>query len=117
MDKHGQNSPSKNEEESNVKLEDIEVSVPHKCNYCGNQPCIIKDLEETLISVKETYGDWNSNKNLRFRMYSECIKHIHGPGLGKGIRKKLPQCLQNEIRLMAPDEDNIYTGFIESGTK
>ena len=47
-------------------------------------------------------------------MYSQCIKYIHGPGLGKGVRKKLPDCLQNQIKDLAPDKDNHYTGFIDN---
>ena len=43
-------------------------------------------------------------------MYANSVKAIHGPGLGKGVRKRLSRCLENKIRSMAPDKK--YTGFI-----
>ena len=43
-------------------------------------------------------------------MYVNSVTAIFGPGLGKGVRKRLPPCLENKIRSMAPDEK--CTGFI-----
>ena len=40
------------------------------------------------------------------------MKSIHGPGLGNDVRKKLPQCLQQKMHSIVPDEK--YTGFVES---
>ena len=79
------------------------------CNDCGNQPCVVKELEEILLSLFHTYEGWKSKKQIRFRMYSDSIKFLHGPGLGKGVRKKLPSCLQRHIHRLVPDEK--YTGF------
>ena len=105
------------EAEMHIKEEDEESESRIPCRFCDNHPCLSKDLEDQLVSIMETYGGYESNKKVRFRMYSQCITHIHGPGLGKGVRKKLPDCLQNEIKKLAPEKDNAYTGFIASSNK
>ena len=64
-----------------------------------------------LVSVLETYGEIKSKKQIRFQMYSDTIRYIHGPGLVKGVRKKPPNCVVKTIHVMAPSEK--YTGFID----
>ena len=80
-----------------------------QCIHCGNQPCLVPELETMLMSILDTYEGWKSKKQIRFRMYSDTIKFLHGPGLGKGVRKKLPSCLQRRIHKLVPDDS--YTGF------
>ena len=83
-----------------------------ECRHCGNHPCFGIEMEPFLITIVDTYSDCKTNKQLRFMMYSAATKHIHGPGLGKGVRKKLPNCVSDLIRSMSPSD--IYTGYIES---
>ena len=47
-------------------------------------------------------------------MNKETVKVAFGPALGKGVRKKLPSCVQMRIHKMTPDDK--YTGFIPSST-
>ena len=82
------------------------------CRYCENDPCVSEEHLNMLASLFDTYRDWKTNRQIRFCMYSNCVKAIHGPGLGRGVRKKLPHCLERKIREMAPDEK--YTGFIDT---
>ena len=86
-------------------LEGLEV----QCCDCGNHPCVVIDLEEMLVSILHTYEGWKSKKQICFQMYSDSIKFIHGPGLGKEVRKKMPSCLQRHIHSLVPDQTN--TGF------
>ena len=79
------------------------------CKFCGNHPCSALELEEMLGSIVETYQGIKSNKQMRYIMYTDSTKYIFGTGLGKGVRKKLPFCVQSLIRKLAPD--NHYTGF------
>jgi hypothetical protein len=81
------------------------------CNHCDSEPCVVFELEEMLLSLLECYRDIKTKKQIRFAMYRDSVKHIHGPGLGKGVRKKLPQCLQRKIHSIVPDDK--YTGFME----
>ena len=87
---------------------DLNVHCDH-CDHCDNQPCTVSELDPMLISILQTYEGWKSNKQIRFRMYSDAIKSLHGTGLGKGVRKKLPSCLQRRIHQLVPDKE--YTGF------
>ena len=79
------------------------------CSYCGNHPCVLEDLDEMLISIVDTYKDWKTNKQIRYKMYSDSTRVIYGSGLGKGVRKKLPHCVQKRVHSLAPDEK--YVGF------
>ena len=100
----GINDPSPNGEET---AETLDV-----CPECGRNPCVAVELEETLVAMRDLYMGWKTNKQTRFLMYRECCNHIHGTALGKGVRRKLPNCVVNRIRLMLPDES--YTGFLEA---
>ena len=67
-------------------------------------------LHEMLKTLLDSQCDYKTNRQIRFSMYVNSVKTIHGPGLGKGVRKRLSCCLENKIRSMAPDKK--YTGFI-----
>ena len=82
------------------------------CKHCGNHPCWSSVLEPSFLSIVDTYRDWKTHKQLRFLMYSDAIKTIYGPGLGKGNRRKMHQCVQELIHTLAPDIK--YKGFMES---
>ena len=100
--------------ENEVKKEEDKATedVESECKHCGNHPSILRELDPLLVSIIETYGEWKTNKQVCFHMYMETVKVIFGPALGKGVRKKLPSCVQMQIHEMAPDEK--YTGFIPS---
>ena len=85
---------------------------PDLCIHCQEDPCVAVGLSSMLNTIQYTYMGWKTNKQVRFIMYTECVKSIHGPCLGKGVRRKLPKCLQQKIRILAPDDK--YTGFKES---
>ena len=82
------------------------------CLHCAVHPCWKEEMEPVMLSLVEIYGGRMENRKLRFKMYSDAVKHIHGPGLGKGVRKQLPECVTRLIRSLAPDTK--YTGFVEA---
>lgn len=91
--------------------EEIE-DIVKECIHCGNHPCVSFDLQPSLASILETYGEWKTKKQVRYLMYCEAVREIFGTGLGKGVRKKVPTCVENMIRKMQPDKE--YTGFVPS---
>ena len=80
------------------------------CVHCGDDPCVVEQLEEMLLSLVRSFRGVKSNKQLRHYMYTNSIRFIHGPNLGKGVRKRIPHCLQKRIHALCPDK--VYTGFI-----
>ena len=92
-----------NEEEDVIELE---------CKHCGNYPCWEIELGPVLTDLRDTYGSWKTNRQMRYLMYTESVTHIFGTALGKRNRKKLPVCVSRVIKEMYPDKE--YTGFISS---
>ena len=93
---------------SPVKEED--VSEPTGlCTICGQDPCIRLELEEMLVSIVQTFRGVKSNKQIQFYIYTNAVRYIYGGSLGKGVRKKILDCLQRMIHALAPDKE--YTGF------
>ena len=104
--------------EETVKVEetdDIEENEEAKetdyCSICESDPCIISELDDMLNEILIEYRDTKTNREIRYCMYTDSIRYIHGY-LGKGNRKKVPKCLEKRIHSLAPDEE--YTGFIPS---
>ena len=110
-------------EKSNAEKEKVCVPVPEEeekedkdiekeCKQCGNHPCVGIELEPMLSSILQTYGDWKTNKQVRYIMYGDAVAFVYGRGLGPKVRRKLPECVSREIKEMCPDENDEYTGFI-----
>ena len=81
---------SENKEEEEKEEEKV-------CVLCGNQPCFSVELQPILSSILEVHKDWCTNKQVRYKMYTDLIRFIHGSSLGKGVRKKTPPCIQKLI--------------------
>ena len=84
------------------------------CEHCKANCCLAIEMQTMLLSLRKCYGRRSDNKKVRFKMYSDAVKYIHGPGLGKGVHKKLPDCVSRFIRRLATDEK--YTGYVESAS-
>ena len=54
-----------------------------------NDPFVVQELEEMLLSILHTYGDRKSNKQICFCIYTYSIKAIQSRNNGKGVRKFL----------------------------
>jgi hypothetical protein len=88
-----------------------------QCQFCHNSPCVLEQgLYEELVLACELGLDptdlttLTTNREIRFRLYRYATNWIHDY-LGKGNRRKLPQCVQTEIRDLAPESTGIYVGF------
>ena len=60
------------------------------CMYCQRDPCIAEGLNTMLHSMLDLYRGWKTNRQVRFFMYTQSATCIHGPCLGKGVRKSYP---------------------------
>ena len=103
-----------NKEENCVEEELKNENDPDECKYCGDNPCCFIELKPHLMSMLLIHGETKTNNQMRYYMYTEMTKFIHGPGLGKGVRRKLPHCMEQAIKSLAPDKDKKYTGFKEA---
>ena len=104
-DKHGSGQDVKQ-----VKKEEAEEQSDYCC-FCESDPCVVTELEDMLNEILMEYRDSKSNKEIRYCMYTDSVRYMHGY-LGRGNRKRVPKCLEDRIHYLAPDEE--YTGFIPS---
>ena len=113
METKNESKPTSSREiKAEEEKSDSSQDVPLECTYCGNHPCFLRELEPLLSSIQDAFGELKTNKQIRFLMYKDSVKVIHGTGLDKGVRKRLPSCVQRHIHKLAPDDK--YTGFIPS---
>jgi hypothetical protein len=89
------------------------------CQYCQSVPCLLEDGLYDFIVEQEQYirecdtSEEKTNKEIRYQLYKEATRWMHGH-LGKGVRKKIPQCVETEIRDLAPEPGRDYIGFQEA---
>ena len=110
---------SKNQEKMDLGAASVEKDIctsgdedNNECPQCESDPCVAKVLYPNFLTINTIFGDTKTNKQMRFHMYKEATKFVHGPGLGKGVRRKLPTCVESMIRDIAPDD--CYKGFLEA---
>ena len=91
------------------------------CNICESEPCLFdKHIQYVLSeveSVKEEYATVNGqqcpNNLCRKTCYRQFSQMVNGH-LGKGNRVRLPQCIEDRVRLQFPNESGRdYLGFRE----
>jgi len=91
------------------------------CDYCQQTPCFVnqvvegsggKSMFEFIIAGKgdELKEQGVPNHEICHALYRDATTFINGY-LGKGKRKKLPVCVEGEIRDCFPSKDGVYTGF------
>ena len=69
-------------------------------------------IKKRLISSGK---EW-SNNNIRYKLYTKATYMIHGE-LGKGVRRKLPSCVEQAIKDTYPSNDGDYIGFCKSNNR
>ena len=53
------------------KQEDKDIQ--EECKYSTNHPCVAHQLEPMLPSILQKYGEWKTNKQVRFHFASKCF--------------------------------------------
>ena len=86
------------------------------CDHCKTLPCCledhgkqIEDAGDEMAAVGEQPG------RIRFMLYHLATQLIHGPNLGRGNRRPLPECVEAHIKAKYPNTDGkAYVGFKEN---
>ena len=81
----------KKEHQEDPKSSGEEVARDQGCRLCDNNPCDADEVRPLLMAIHAIHSGMKTNKEVRFLMYREACRFFHGPGLGRGVRKR--QCL------------------------
>ncbi|CAB9512518.1 hypothetical protein SEMRO_540_G162990.1 [Seminavis robusta] len=109
------NSPHK-PKALDYKKEEPEPLLSRTCGYCNQAPCfMLQDLigNSLMMTGDMMKDDGFSNQQIRKALYTEASRMINGR-LGPGIRKKLPTCVEGEIKDSYPrdkNKDPEYVGY------
>lgn len=82
------------------------------CFSCAEGPCVmIQQQDEFLRFVDSIIGTGLTNKQSRHSCYRYMVRKLYGV-LPKGVRKQLPDCVQEEVHATFPAvSEEQYTGF------
>ena len=89
-----------------------------KCEYCGLFPCVaVREYDNMMAIGSDLESENKSNREIRFVLYRYMSMCYNGY-LGAGKRKKLPACVEGDIRDHYPKgrDDPDYVGY-KSGDK
>ena len=94
---------------------------PIICKYCKMDPCIFTRLQYDIMDRDTKINKVNNlpshpmggvvrNRERRHRAFKYAAYTLYG-FLGKGIRKKMPQCIEEGIRCLYPAYDGLHVGY------
>jgi len=86
------------------------------CLICNERTCLW-DCYRPAVEARgrDLFMKYCNNKQVRFHLYRYFTTMHHGT-LGQGVRVKIPECVEWEIRKLYPDEEgNGYVGFQANG--
>jgi len=96
--------------------EDVAFAQTQRCVHCGYRPCTFirheAELRETYSDLMAELSDLSDDRKhalFRLNAYSTANAWLGGAH-GKGNRQRLPECMENGIRRIAPSETG-YTNF------
>jgi len=81
-----------------------------RCSNCNHDPCLWNVHGHEILRSGRQHGA-NSNAGYRHFAYTQATRMIHGV-LGYRNRRKLPDCIVNNIREQWPDD--AFVGFREA---
>ena len=95
-------------------LSNGEVSIDSACQGCGYQRCVWEtfkdDNEEYLCLLRSKISEGRRPGEVRKLVYRDITRSMHGT-MGSGVRRKLPNCVEDNVRRMFPSNDGKYMGY------
>jgi hypothetical protein len=86
----------------------------HQCEICGEKPCVWTTERDTVVAKDEMeHGHTNAiaNSARRKTAYRHMFYVTNGGYGSKGVRKRLPECIEIGVRGLFPDVEHM--GFKE----
>ena len=86
------------------KLDDFKINY---CFECNESPCQLLEVEKEFIYLADIWPT-KSNKQIRYALRRKYVRQFFGV-LGRGVRKKLPNCFERFLKRHWPSAQ--YIGF------
>ena len=93
-----------------------EQSATSFCSLCSLDPCFNVRFRAQYIERARQYKIriGSTNKKIQFYLYRVITKDRFGT-LGRGVRVRLPRCMENSIKMSFPNKDETpFVGFQDS---
>lgn len=104
--------PVKNVKKEAVK--DAKEVKPKICIYCKGVPCVWSEFQvdnkSMLLSLRRAVESGGRPGKARKTVFQSMSRKINGM-MGVGNRRRLPQCVEDNVRKMFPSEDGRYMGY------
>jgi hypothetical protein len=103
---------ARQKQEAEKEALEQEAIASGKCKHCLLKPCLMEGYYYEFVSYCDIVLEMNldNHRLARNKLYMFMSSMIHGP-LGKGVRRKLPGCVECAVREQFPDPMERYTGF------
>ena len=107
----------KTDEDGNAP-EDIvkEENKPVVCSYCKRRLCIwVEFMTENSAFLSALHREVKLGERsgkARKTVFQRITRKMNGV-MGAGVRKRLPQCVEDNVRSMFPSKDGQYMGYKE----
>ena len=86
------------------------------CKYCKRRPCVwtafTTDNAAFLSVQHRMVNSGGRARKARKSVFQRITRKLHGV-MGAGKRKRLPQCVEDNVRQMFPSKDGRYMGYKE----
>jgi hypothetical protein len=75
-----------------------------RCKDCGERPCIwLSNRHELMVMMRTEYNTGEPpNIIQRMRLYHEFVRYMNRRGIGKGVRDRLPECVEDGVHEIYP---------------
>ena len=108
---------NENQKKDDVKKEDIEDTKPAKpeiCAHCRRIICVWSQFADEnkcmMMSLRRSVQSGGRAGKARKTVFQQISRQING-NMGVGNRRRLPVCVEDNVRKMFPSEDGKYMGY------
>ena len=102
------------EEVKNVDTKDTKPGKPEFCAHCRQEICVWRQFAEknkcSMLRLRRLVQSGGRAAKARKTLFQQISRQTNGK-MGAGNRRRLPVCVEDNVRQMFPSEDGKYMGY------